>query len=1800
MPVLLKVIKSQDGSSSYVAESLGKIVVASQLEVAPIVEELLPLLDHKEAGLRSAGATAIGRLPSKGCEAAIPALAMLTEDLEDWPRSAAFVTLAKHGKIAGSAAGRLVVALDEPINKNLRESIIVALGASAAEPKTAVPALAKMLAEEDRLARVSLKALGQYGAQAKPAVAAISKFLDHGEVDMRKIAAEALLQIGPSAAEAVPALIKVVRTDPEIYARISAANTLLAVAPDNADALGGVASLLTSDHYALSSWLESLKDKSGVVLAAGMKHQDAAVRTAALKRLSNLDDQKAAVPAYLEAIKDQDAKVRALAAAKLMAIGGHAAAVAPVLVDTLGNEDEDTRKSAESALRQMERGALPALTAALTNPKTNVSVQANVCRLFADRDLASSTALRAIVALRESKDEELHAWATIAAAALDDRERQSSLLLPLLKSKQPALRSAALKQVAQIGGERRIDDEATVALLISFLSDEDEPVRSVAAAIVHRCQFAKKHAPALAAALVNETSREATLTSLKYANVPFQEIIAPLTGILKGNKASHREIAGRILTRIGQPAVAPLLSVVRDAEASPDSRGRAVAALGDMQELPADAQGALAELVGSEDARLRIAAATALAQREVADPKVLAALVAAITLPGKDENDNSLLESAEQGLTRLRDKASPAIPQVTPLLKHKKLPVRRAAANILVAIGPNSDEAIEALVGVMVTDKEVAQSLVYYFTQAKDKAIPRLVKALQNDDVRVVRDVCKALGYIGVEAASALPELKQLLPRKDSAAVAAAAAIVRIDPKTDGLLPALTAALDSQDAGDRASALNSLSELKAMAAPATPQLIAMLRGEDAVHAANVLAEIGPPAAAAVPALIKRLKSGENFYVWARALGAIGPQAKEAAPLLAAQLKNEDNYRSVIDALAGLGPAADAAIPMLTELLMDPQRAADVAERLTKFGARAAPAYLAGLKHEDEKIRALAAARLMEIGGHSSALAPVLLETLSSPDEQQRQAANQALHDMGRRALPAYRAALADSKATPIVQANACRMLADTRISTSQTRSGVAALTSSADSQVRAWATIAAAALSPNQRNEASLAPLLKAENPDIRVAALKKLGSYRDEWTIDDEPRVALVIHLLSDNNEEVRRCASQLLGRCKLKEAHAPAVAAALANQETRIAILEAYMYRDSRPPQGLTAALIDCLDVDKHWQRRLPIRMLGRIGQPAVAPLLAVALDPKAASGKRELAITALGQIEGLPRDVLKSLGGIVNGTDERLKIAAAAALAEQEIAHPKVLAALVSAIAGSGKDDNNIGEELAAPAFVRLGSKGAAAIPQLTPLLKDKDVQVRRRAADTLFTIGEDSDEVAAALVSALEADAEIAESLTYRMRSLGAKGVTHLVRLLDSKDARVLRDASRALGYCGPRAALAAPKLQALLSRKDDVSVAAAAAIVSIDVNVPGPLPVLIAALDSKDKSQQRSALLGLTVLKEKAAPATERLVKMLDGEDGNSAANALGAIGPPAATAAVPLLRKGLEAGKDYYEWINALGAMGPHAKDAVPYLMTKLNDDRVMRTAAAALARMGPPGEVAIPVLLTMLQDETTAVEAAQMLARFGPRSAPAVSALSKLVASDDDQLAIAATVALGEIGPPALPAISELMKVVETGSPHSMGIAARAVGQIKPVEIIPRLIALLSGADDDRSNAAAKALQGFGPAASAAVDALIKNLANAKRTSESIATLEAIGPAAAPAVKILAAKASDSAAQHQYISIRALGGIGPAAAPALPQLEAQLKSAPRNLHGVLVRSIWKIDPSRATALGLKKPENAYEDDENY
>lgn len=312
-----------------------------------------------------------------------------------------------------------------------------------------------------------------------------------------------------------------------------------------------------------------------------------------------------------------------------------------------------------------------------------------------------------------------------------------------------------------------------------------------------------------------------------FAMHPAPQAAKALTQALLDDDDQVRLAAAVALTRLGDPALAPLLNLVRRSE----------------EEARRDPQKPVHFLPGQFLRRPRDAAVFILSQWAKSSQKVH--LVTRL-LTSQDPLEVSIAQDA------LRQGGAPAMRAVLPLLQHKRREVRLAALSVLGAYG---DAAVDTI-GKFLTengqtaktpaDQEVRQIAVYVLggTQS-DRAFPFLKQALK--DPQLAPAAWQAIGKLGtatakrflLEQAHRFAKEQQMPPTQLVVALGSA----QVDDARPLILQWLNApAPRVQEAAALAAGMMRMQD-------AVPVLIRLLNAADigvAAAAANALGIIGDP------------------------------------------------------------------------------------------------------------------------------------------------------------------------------------------------------------------------------------------------------------------------------------------------------------------------------------------------------------------------------------------------------------------------------------------------------------------------------------------------------------------------------------------------------------------------------------------------------------------------------------------------------------------------------------------------------------------------------------------------------------------------------------------------------------------------------------------------------------------------------------------------------------------------------------------------------------------------------------------
>ena len=374
----------------------------------------------------------------------------------------------------------------------------------------------------------------------------------------------------------------------------------------------------------------------------------------------------------------------------------------------------------------------------------------------------------------------------------------------------------------------------------------------------------------------------------------------------------------------------------------------------------------------------------------------------------------------------------------------------------------------------------------------------------------------------------------------------------------------------------------------------------------------------------------------------------------------------------------------------------------------------------------------------------------------------------------------------------------------------------------------------------------------------------------------------------------------------------------------------------------------------------------------KPPADPIEALQ-DPDAAV--RLEAARAIGKLGPKAQSAVPALVKALGDDDADVRAGAARAIGAIGPAAKSAVPALLEALKDQGYFLGARGElPSEVPVWVAvseaLGDVGPAALPELIAALKDEHPQVFAGAANAIHRIGPEAKEAVEPLVKLVKKDDAFARRAgIYGLMGIGPEAkaaVPALIEALDHEHFHTQYWACRALREIGPGAKAAVPVLVRLL--KDDMaSVRRHAA----------------QALGGIGPEIGEEAIASLTAaLKDPTEPVRE------------DAAIALGKIGPPAKAAAPALekaLAKGPLAARA--PGARSLWLITGRPDPAVGVLVEELGDFNWGYDAAQALGEIGPPAASAVPALRKLIESDQVQEDvrraAADAIKRIDPASLP-------------------------------------------------------------------------------------------------------------------------------------------------------------------------------------------------------------------
>jgi HEAT repeat protein len=833
-------------------------------------------------------------------------------------------------------------------------------------------------------------------------------------------------------------------------------------------------------------------------------------------------------------------------------------------------------------------------------------------------------------------------------------------------------------------------------------------------------------------------------------------------------------------------------------------------------------------------------------------------------------------------------------------------------------------------------------------------AYPILADVNMADDDKNVRDKAKeSMDKLGAPTLSDAPLLlDKFKDRKNARHLRAAAAwsLALANANDRTTLQALKEGLRDPDAAVRVGAAHALWLLgERQTDTLVEPLVGGLKDVDPVvkaHAALALFAMGPDARAAAQPLEVALGDSDTQVRLraAQALWALGPPAKAQVPRLLESLKDKDARVRIFTANALWTIARQKeGVPVLCETLksndlllrqLSVKSLYNIAKDAKLAGtatiANAVPALIDALKDSDSDVRGIAAWTLGAIGKEAKAALPMLVDSLKHKDATFRAEVAHALATVGQDLK-------ADAK-DPVVAA-------------------LKAALQDRDNTVRIFA---AQSLWAIERNAATVWPtLLKVlrEDPDrgVRAKAAFGLGVLGAKA----KPAVPALNAALKDPNPLLRLASTSALG----KIGQAARVSYPTLDQ----------LAKDEKQPEIKRAAA----------------EAMKKIGQPTKSdvPELIGALEDNDPD-YRAAAVVCLWMLFRDARDAVVPLSKVlIDDQDETVRGHAAFALAAIGPDAKAAVPALIKALKRANDDNLRL---RAAYALGEIGANAKEAIPALKTALKDNVAAVRLHAAQALWIITQQPQEVLEALTGLVddrELDTNLLLSALETLTEVGPKCAS------DPKLGEVLRkETVKALA-------------KAMSASDESVRLAAIATLGSIGVEGREGVPDLLEALldaDAKVRLAGIDALARVATaeqnakvgMRSKTAYARLLFVSKADSNDlvRYKANQAMIKMGPPGVGDVAEMLAIGGDKGQTLgfrSAAVQVLGLIGQDPKIDVDGMCKLLTADEpaIRALIASALGELGLYGKAAIGPLTDALKDADPYVRGAvaQALGAIGP-----------------------------------------------------------------------------------------------------------------------------------------------------------------------------------------------------------------------
>ncbi|MEW4452843.1 HEAT repeat domain-containing protein [Bremerella sp. JC817] len=522
---------------------------------------------------------------------------------------------------------------------------------------------------------------------------------------------------------------------------------------------------------------------------------------------------------------------------------------------------------------------------------------------------------------------------------------------------------------------------------------------------------------------------------------------------------------------------------------------------------------------------------------------------------------------------------------------------------------------------------------------------------------------------------------------------------------------------DLKAGGDKAyAAADDLAD--APAAEAIPALTAALDSDDEElqrRAARAIAQFGKEASSATPVLVKLLDSPlpkVRAYA-AYAIGKIDTGSNKVVPQLIKLITDEDAMvrHEALEAMLEMDVDPNVSLPILVKVLenAEPAMVLPVLTEMAEKGEKALPRLKMALKNPKAAYWACLVAA--EMGKTAAPVVPELAAVLDNADAETRMHALIALGEIGPESKPALDRVIKtlDSDPVPAVKYSAAFALA--AMEDQKASDALQKAAEGEDAFLTLMSYYALAKLHPEDKQKMAtaatfLVEAMKNENPNVRAAAARCLANLGAPSSVvqpiiadalnDADPRVVVNI------TDAIVKMGPQIL----------PKVAKGLQDEKMRWVSVTIIRRWGEAAPEAV-APLAEALTAsdDPQFQAEL-LMTLGAIGEKSAGALEAITPFLKSDSRTLQLdALYALGRIGNGAVSAKADVMPLLTSEDGFTEFAAAWSLAhiapEDEDVATKAIPVLVKHLNDTTQD--YIPSE-AAQALAMFGVKAKSALPQL----------------------------------------------------------------------------------------------------------------------------------------------------------------------------------------------------------------------------------------------------------------------------------------------------------------------------------------------------------------------------------------------------------------------------------------------------------------------------------------------------------